>query len=76
MTEPEVSRMTGVIKITSPTFGFITTSNGMDFFFHVDDLLDGFDVKVGDEVTFEAVTPQPLKGARARGVSFVAGARS
>jgi cold shock CspA family protein len=65
--------MTGTIKALRQTFGFIAAEDGRDFFFNLNDLTDAFDVKVGDAVSFEAEVPQPEKGPRARGISFVAG---
>lgn len=68
--------MRGRVKALFQTYGFITADDGRDFFYHFDDVTDAFDVKVGDAVTFEVVEPQPTRGPRARGVTFVAGAQS
>ena len=66
--------MRGHIKALFQTHGFITADDGRDYFFRFDDsaLVDAFDVKVGDAVSFEADVPPPARGPRARAVTFVA----
>jgi cold shock CspA family protein len=66
----------GKVTALRNSYGFIRDEEGASYFFHLADLVDAFDVKVGDEVTFEPEVPAPAKGPRARGVSFSDGARS
>jgi cold shock CspA family protein len=63
--------MNGRIKTLRETFGFITAADGREFFFHDSDLVEDFDLSVGDSVTFEPVEPAPVKGPRAQQVVFV-----
>ena len=64
--------MTGRIKTLHPTYGFIvSTTDGerQELFFHQTDCADFDQLRVGDQVSFERVTPSPPKGDRARDVS-------
>lgn len=62
--------MTGRIRTLHSTFGFITPDAGQDLFFHDSDLVDDFDLREGDRVTFDVVDPQPEKGPRAAHVAL------
>ncbi len=62
--------MTGHIKNLQPTFGFIAGEDGRQYFFHDSDLVDDFDVVVGDRVVFDVVDPEPEKGPRAAHVAM------
>lgn len=66
--------MTGTIKTRHENgFGFISGGDGKDYFFHRTSLeADAmFDLlAVGDEVEFDAVSPAPSKGPRARDVRY------
>ncbi len=68
--------MTGRVVTQRPTeyssYGFIRSDDGVEYFFHSSELVDGFDVRVGDTVSFEPVVPAPAKGPRAVSVAFVA----
>jgi cold shock CspA family protein len=70
--------MRGHIKTLQPTFGFIRSETGADFFFHesdVDGALSFTELVVGDLVTFTEVEPTPARGRRAQDIRF-AGVRS
>ena len=67
---------TGRVTAYRGAFGFIRDALGTDFYFHRDDLIDGFDVKVGDAVSFQPEIPAPAKGPRARRITFIAGPQS
>lgn len=63
--------MNGTVKrvVQDRGFGFITGENGVDYFFHRDELRAGLDfrhLKPGDRVTFEE--QQGPKGPRAADV--------
>jgi cold shock CspA family protein len=66
--------MTGIIKtlVASRGFGFIRGEDGLEYFFHWSDQVDDFELKSGDQVSFEPVTPAPVKGLRARDVTWQA----
>jgi cold shock CspA family protein len=60
--------MTGRIKGLrfDRLFGFISGDDGVDYFFHREDVEGSFEVlQVGDSVGFAAMTPPPKKGPRA-----------
>jgi cold shock CspA family protein len=64
--------MRGTVTTLRHDFGFIKADDGQDFFFHDSDLVDEFELNVGDVVTFEQVEPRPEKGPRAKHVTWEA----
>ena len=66
--------MTGHVKSTVKErgFGFLTDPSGTDYFFHSSGLVGGvtafYGLAEGDQVSFEPVDPQPVKGPRATNV--------
>jgi len=66
---------TGRIKrLNDRGFGFIGGSDGHEYFFHRNDMLDSaaFDaLRAGDPVEFDSVEPAPAKGHRARHVIVI-----
>ncbi len=68
--------MTGTVIALKDSYGFIRGEDGESVFFHRDDLVDDFDVRPGDQVTFTPEVPAPAQGPRARGVAFIAAGAS
>ena len=62
--------MIGSIKAKRDSFGFIAAEDGLDYYFSTRDLVDHFDLKIGDAVRFEVVEPQPERGPRAAHVAL------
>jgi cold shock CspA family protein len=65
--------VTGTVQTLGRTYGFIKADDGAELFFHDTDVVGDGDIElaVGDRVTFEVLEPQPVKGPRARAVSFL-----
>jgi len=55
----------GSVKALRDSYGFVAGEDGRDYYFADRDLVDDFDLKIGDAVRFEVVEPQPERGPRA-----------
>ena len=72
--------MTGTVQtITDKGFAFLRGADGRTYFFHRSDISDQSewkfdDLRRGDRVEFQPVEPQPPKGPRASGITWVSDA--
>jgi cold shock CspA family protein len=60
-----------VKSLNSRMYGFLTAQDGQEYFFHASSLAAGIswhDLSEGDQVEFDVVTPQPVKGPRAANI--------
>lgn len=65
-----IRAMIGSLKVMRDSFGFIAGEDGQDYYFSRRDLVDDFDLKPGDAVRFEVVSPAPERGPRAARVAL------
>lgn len=61
--------MTGRVKVIHDTYGFIVGDDLVNYFYHIADEVDDWDLMIGDRVNFIPAEPVPAKGPRAKAVA-------